>query len=152
MESSRMIDQIKTLLRLVSASVFMLGSMNVFAEVYTVNAEGVRFSPAVLVIEPGDSVQWKNMSVHSVEAVDDYLPEGTAKWGADIGKDFEMTFTQEGIYIYRCKPHHRLAMTGAIIVGIPTNLEQLKSKNPDSYLVEVIKEAIAGGEAQIQPE
>ncbi len=37
-----------------------------------------------------------------------------------------MTFSQEGVYIYKCLPHVVLGMVGVIQVGKAVNLEQAK--------------------------
>jgi pseudoazurin len=116
-------------------------------ETHIITASRVSFSPTVTLIEPGDSVHWKGMSVHSTGILADMLPPGAEGWESPIGEDFEKTFTQQGIYIFRCKPHGRLGMAGAIIVGKPENIESIKAANAEQQFEEVIKQAILEAES-----
>ena len=136
----------RTIFALILATFNLVNSSTLSAENHVINAVGVSFSPEVLTIEPGDSVQWNTLTVHSVGAVDGFIPDGAVIWESEIGENVEMSFTQEGIYIYRCKPHQRLAMAGAVIVGNPTNLDDLKTKIPEPFLVKIVEKAIAAAE------
>jgi len=127
-------------------SLLTLLSSGARADNLTIQTQGISFDPQVLIIQPGDTVQWTDMSVHSSLSVDELIPEHAEAWQSSIGESFEKTFTQEGIYIYQCQPHSKLGMAGAIIVGTPQNLEQLKAHKIDGPLQKAIEAAIESAE------
>lgn len=116
------------------------------AETHTVTAQGLVFNPLVIKINPGDSVSWRNMSTHNSESMDGLIPEGAEKWNSPMSQNYERTFTQEGIYIYKCTPHIGAGMGGAIIVGDPVNLEQIKNADVSGAAGRLVREAVSVAE------
>ncbi|MEX1200250.1 MAG: plastocyanin/azurin family copper-binding protein [Methylophaga sp.] len=117
------------------------------AETHVVTAQGLAFDPLVIKINPGDTVSWRKMSTHNSESIDGLIPEGAEKWNSPMSQNYERTFTQEGIYIYKCTPHIGAGMGGAIIVGDPVNLEQIKSADVAGAAGRLVKKAISEAES-----
>lgn len=96
-------------------------SHSVLAADVKVNAEARMFKPAIVYIQPGDTVQWANMTSHNV--VSYVAPEGSAGFGEHgklPGGSFSATPDKEGIYGYVCEPHVGFGMVGVVVVGNPT--------------------------------
>ena len=86
------------------------------------------FEPAVLSINPGDSVTFKATNPgHNSECMEGMMPEGAEGWQGGMGQDVTVTFDQDGIYVYQCTPHLMMAMVGVIKVGSGSNLEAIKT-------------------------
>jgi len=97
---------------------------------------GLKFEPAEITIDAGDTVTWVNDStdVHTVTALEDGIPEGAdyfATGGFDSeraareelgeglmseGDEFEVTFEEPGTYRYVCLPHESQGMLGSVVV------------------------------------
>ena len=92
-------------------------------------ADGVMvFEPAVLSINPGDSVTFKATNPgHNSESMQGMMPEGAEGWQGGMGQDVTVTFDQDGVYVYQCTPHLMMAMVGVIKVGSGSNLEVIKA-------------------------
>lgn len=116
-------------------------------QTHTVNAQGLKFDPLVVKINSGDSVEWRNMATHNTESLEGLIPAGAEKWNSPIGKSYKRTFTEEGIYVYKCTPHFGTGMGGAIIVGEPVNLEQIKNADVSGAAGRLVREAIAAAES-----
>jgi pseudoazurin len=114
---------------------------------HTVTAQGLIYEPLVVTIAPGDSVSWTNMSTHNTESLEGLIPEGTEMWISAMSENYSRTFTEEGIYIYKCTPHFGAGMGGAIIVGNPVNLEQIKSFDAKGATRRLVNRAIQAAEA-----
>jgi len=96
---------------------FIMPGLSFAAEVI-VNAEARIFKPDTVYIQPGDTVQWKNMTSHNV--VSYIVPEGAEGFGEKgklPGGSFSATIAKEGIYGYVCEPHIGFGMVGVIVVG-----------------------------------
>lgn len=104
---------------------------------HEIKAAVTQFNPAVLFVNPGDTVLWTNMAGHDTASLDGMIPEGAEAWHSKMGEQFSLTFTQEGAYVYKCTPHASLGMLGAIIVGQgkPVNLEQISSHPENKGMV-----------------
>ena len=86
------------------------------------------FEPAVLSINPGDSVTFKATNPgHNSESMSEMLPEGAEGWQGGMGQEVTVTFDQDGVYVYQCTPHLMMAMVGVIKVGSGSNLEAVKA-------------------------
>lgn len=116
-------------------------------QTHVVTAQGLIFEPLVIEINPGDTVAWRNMSTHNSESIDGLIPEGTEKWNSPMSQNYERTFTQEGIYVYKCTPHFGAGMGGAIIVGKPVNLEQIKNVDATGAAGRLVRKAISAAES-----
>jgi pseudoazurin len=117
------------------------------AETHFVTAEGLKFNPLVVKINSGDSVSWRNMSTHNSESIDGLIPEGAEKWNSPMSENYKHTFTEEGIYIYKCTPHIGSGMGGVIIVGNPVNLEQIKNADVSGGAGRLVRKAISEAES-----
>ncbi|WP_247870074.1 plastocyanin/azurin family copper-binding protein [Methylophaga sp. SB9B] len=116
-------------------------------QTHVVTAQGMIFNPLVVKINPGDSVSWRDMSTHNSESIDGLIPEGAEKWNSPMSENYQRTFTQEGIYVYKCTPHIGTGMGGVIIVGEPVNLEQIKSANVTGGAGRLVRRAISEAES-----
>ena len=111
----------------IAALTVLLVSFNAMAETHMIAAGATNFNPMHVFIKPGDSVQWKNMTIHDTQSMDGLIPEGAKPWKSNIGQEYEVTLDVEGVYIYKCNPHYPNGMIGAIIVGEPVNMEQIEA-------------------------
>ncbi len=96
------------------------------------------FEPAVLLIQPGDTVRWVNATgTHSTTAYSaedgraQGIPQGAPSWDSEViaepGKSFEISIlpdAPEGSYAYFCAPHETLGMVGLLVVGRFTDLDE----------------------------
>lgn len=132
---------------LLGASVLL--SSTVMAENHVINAEVTAFNPMVLKIAPGDTVSWDNMNGHITNTTftdnggeHTYIPEGAEGWSSAMGENFQTKpLTVEGIYLYKCDPHWGAGMGGVIIVGTPTNLDDIQATKPKGALKRLVKKA-----------
>lgn len=101
-------------------SILVLATMShvTMAAEHTVNAEARVFNPAIIYIQPGDTVNFTNMTSHN--AVSYVIPEGGEEFGVRgkfPGGTFAIAPKGEGIYGYVCEPHIGFGMVGVIVVG-----------------------------------
>lgn len=94
------------------------------AETHVVQAVVRAFVPDILYIKPGDTVQWQNMTSHDTVAQKGLVPDGVEPWRGQIGENYSVTLTKEGVYAYVCEPHIGFGMSGVIVVGKPVNIDQ----------------------------
>ncbi len=97
------------------------------AKTHTVLGQATSFNPKILFINPGDTVQWVNMTIHDSVSMQGLIPEGAEPWKFNIGQNGAVTLTEEGVYIYKCIPHYPVGMVAAIIVGNPVNIAQVQA-------------------------
>ena len=113
-----------TFFSLVAALLLALSSVTVTAqENHLINAQTRIFAPDILYIQPGDSVQWQNMTSHDTVSIEGLIPEGAQAWRGAIGENLGITLTVEGVYAYVCEPHIGFGMMGVIVVGKPVNID-----------------------------
>jgi pseudoazurin len=117
------------------------------AEIHIVTAEGLKYAPLVIEIAVGDTVAWENMSSHDTQSIEGLIPAGAEMWHSGMGENYQRTFTQEGIYIYKCTPHFGAGMGGVIIVGNPVNLDEMKAAEVKGAAKRLVKKAIKAAEA-----
>ncbi len=80
-----------------------------------------QFEPAFLKVAPGDTVTFLPADKgHNSEIIASAVPEGAEPWKGKINEPVTITYTQEGIYAYKCLPHAALGMVGVIQVGDST--------------------------------
>lgn len=137
----------KTKLALTIPAALLFMAQSVFAETHVVTAVGMAYDPLVVKIQPGDTVRWENMPTHNVETVDGLVPEGTEKINSPMSENYQHTFEKEGIYIYICTPHIGAGMGGAVIVGEPTNLEEIKAADVTGGVRRVVRQAVSEAES-----
>jgi len=103
---------------ILGALVYMLPNL-VNAEEHVVNAAAREFKPAIIYIQPGDSVKFINMTSHN--SVTYLIPEGGTGWGEKgklaSGSLRTPVLNTEGIYGYVCEPHIGFGMVGVVVVG-----------------------------------
>ena len=115
-----------TFFSLVAALLLTLSSTLVSAqETHEINAQARVFAPDILYVQPGDAIQWVNMAVggHDSVSIEGLIPEGAQPWRSQIGENFGVTLTVEGVYAYVCEPHISFGMMGVIVVGKPVNID-----------------------------
>ena len=88
------------------------------------------FEPAVLQIEPGDTVKFiPTDKGHNSQVIEEMMPEGGTEWKSRINKEVEVTFDTEGTFGYQCQPHYATGMVGLILVGdASVNFEEAKAE------------------------
>jgi pseudoazurin len=80
------------------------------------------FSPAFLVIQPGDTVRFLATDRgHNAETVPGMIPPGATPFRGRINEEIVVRFTAPGLYGYKCQPHLGMGMVGLIQVGRPVN-------------------------------
>jgi pseudoazurin len=114
---------------LASAAALMLGTA-AYAENHTVQmlnkgAEGAMvFEPAFVKVAVGDTVTFISTDKgHNVENIKDMLPAGVEAFKSDLGKDYVLTVTAEGLYGLKCTPHYTMGMVALIQAGAASNLD-----------------------------
>ena len=110
------------------------------------------FEPAVLNVAVGDTVHFvPTDAAHNSESVEGLIPEGATAWKGAMSSKVSVTLDQEGVYVYQCLPHIALAMVGVLVVGEPTNLDEIKEKSAElSGRIFSNKDRLDGYLAQIQ--
>ena len=88
-----------------------------------------KFEPAVVFIEPGDSVKFTNMAGHDTVSIEGMIPDGAQPWKSAMNEEISVTLDEKGAYVYKCTPHVGNGMLGAIVVGEgpPANLNAIKA-------------------------
>ena len=121
-------------LKLATLTLVSVLSNMVFAdnhEVQMLNAgtDGVMvFQPAVLKVNPGDTVTFKSANPgHNSASMEGMIPAGAESWNGGMSQDVTVTLTAEGVYVYQCTPHMMMAMVGVIQVGAAGNLDAVKA-------------------------
>lgn len=87
------------------------------------------YEPAILFIEPGDSVLFRNAgSSFASRAIPGMQPDAAEPWWGQVGTDLMVTFTEPGIYGHKCGANYRLGLVGLIVVGDqPVNLTSARA-------------------------
>jgi pseudoazurin len=87
------------------------------------------FEPAVLQVAPGDTVHFvPTDKSHNAESIEGMLPEGAQPFAGKINEAVTVTFTQDGVYGIKCKPHYAMGMVALVVVGDPkVNLEAARA-------------------------
>lgn len=87
------------------------------------------FEPAVIFIEPGDSVTFvPTHKTHWAKAL--VVPDGAKKFESKLDERATFTLDKEGVYIYECPPHKLMNMVGIIQVGKATNAQKARDYVP----------------------
>lgn len=112
------------------------------------------FEPAVIQIQPGDTVRFVPTDKgHNALVVDDMVPEGGQEFESKLNQEFEVTLETEGTFGYKCLPHYATGMVGLILVGdASVNFEEAKAvshrgrakQRMDEYFAEA-EEMMASG-------
>jgi pseudoazurin len=84
------------------------------------------FEPFYLKIDVGDTVEFKSDSAgHITQSV--FVPEGANTWKGQPNEKVSSRFNKEGVYIYECRFHGSLGMTGVIQAGKALNLKEARA-------------------------
>lgn len=86
------------------------------------------FEPAILRIEPGDSVTFfATEAGHNTASKRGMIPGGAEGWNGALDEELTVKLTVPGIYGYICLPHYEWGMVGLIVVGNDlSNLKDVK--------------------------
>ena len=108
---------------LVVTAPVLYGAEHVVEAVSTdANGETMVFKPGYLKIEVGGTVIFKPSDPsHNAESI--FSPTPASSFMTPVGEDVAITFSEEGVYLYKCTPHLVLGMVGVIQVGRATNKE-----------------------------
>lgn len=97
---------------------------------YTVVASGGSFTPSSLNINPGDTVQWNNISgFHNVNGTQITYPSNPESFGngpASTPWTYTYVFNTVGTYGYNCDVHGT-GMSGIINVQVGTTINEVKN-------------------------
>lgn len=85
-----------------------------------------RFEPALLFIEPGETVRFvMGGKTFASRVIAGMVPDGAAGWWGQVGEDVEIAFTEPGVYGHKCGAAYALGLVGLIVVGDPgVNLQE----------------------------
>ncbi|OUR72167.1 pseudoazurin [Methylophaga sp. 41_12_T18] len=114
------------------AVMLLLSSALVSAEEHTVNLVTSGSDGQLMVMEPGylniavgDTVNFIPAdATHNAQSVS--VPDGAEEFLTPMGKDAKVTFSEQGVYIYKCVPHLAMGMIGVIQVGNAVNIDGAK--------------------------
>lgn len=82
------------------------------------DGEVMVFEPAVLRVQPGDTVIFETTDPgHNSQSIEGLIPEDAEGWKGGINKQVEVTLETPGAYAYKCLPHYGVGMVGIVIVG-----------------------------------
>ena len=116
---------------LLVATSFLLGANPAAAETYEVKMGAdngmLKFEPATVTINPGDTIKWVNnkMAPHNVVFDSGKMDDGLATKAShkglffSPGESYQTTFPEDaepGEYTYYCEPHRGAGMVGKVIV------------------------------------
>ncbi|NRA60089.1 MAG: pseudoazurin [Psychrobium sp.] len=116
---------------ILATAIFVCSSMANAAE-HTVkmltsgaNGQMMVMEPAFIKIAKGDTVKFvPSDATHNAQSYS--VPAGAASFMTPMGQTASVTFSQDGVYLYKCIPHLPLGMVGVIQVGKAVNLAQAK--------------------------
>lgn len=78
------------------------------------------FEPGYIKVEVGETITFEPSDAsHNAESI--FTPTQDSSFATKMGEKVSITFTQEGVYLYKCTPHFTMAMVGVIQVGNATN-------------------------------
>jgi pseudoazurin len=101
-----------------------------------------RFEPALLFIEPGDTVRFvMGGKTFASRVIAGMVPDGAAGWWGQVGEDVEIAFSEPGVYGHKCGAAYALGLVGLIVVGDPdVNLLQAQEVQHPPIAANVLDE------------
>ncbi len=76
------------------------------------------FEPAFVHAAPGDTIRFVPVDhYHNTETIRAMVPPGAEPFKGEIGEDFTVTLTEEGVYPLMCKSHYAVGMVALVVVG-----------------------------------
>lgn len=114
-------------------AVALLGGTPVLATTHVVTQSNFTFSPDVVTINVGDTVQWNwtGLSHTVTNGVDLSDPAVGTLFDASLtslSPTFSYTFTSPGTVPYFCRPHLSFGMTGTVVVQAASTVDQLPAR------------------------
>ena len=101
----------------------LLSSSAAMAATVPVSMTNVRFTPASVTINAGDTVTWNNQQgFHDTVSGSSGVPNGLWNSSAQFGRimqpgdSYSVTFNNPGTFPYFCSPHWPLGMVGSVQV------------------------------------
>ena len=82
---------------------------------HVVEAVSTDASGETMIFKPSDPS-------HNAESI--FSPTAASSFMTPVGEDVAITFSEEGVYLYKCTPHLVLGMVGVIQVGRATNKKE----------------------------
>ncbi|SDH80865.1 pseudoazurin [Bosea robiniae] len=102
------------------------------------------FEPAIVKIAPGDTVKFvPTDKSHNAESIPEMMPAGAAPFLGKMNEQVEVTFTENGVYGVKCKPHYGMGMVALVVVGEPTNLEAAAAAKHPGKAKQVFAELVS---------
>lgn len=102
------------------------------------------FQPDFIVAAPGDTITFlPTDKSHDAESIKDMIPEGATPFKGKMNEQITVTLDKEGVYGVKCTPHYGMGMVALIVVGKPTNLEQVKAVKQAGKAKKVFDELLA---------
>lgn len=80
------------------------------------NGGNFGFEPPAITVDVGTTVVWEWVDDEASHDVVDEQGAFESDLVADVGHEFDHTFDEPGTYLYKCSPHDRFGMNGAIEV------------------------------------
>ena len=110
------------------------------------------FEPAVIQIQPGDTVKWiPEDKGHNAQSIDGMAPDGGTNIDGKLNQEIEVTFDTEGTYGYKCLPHYATGMVGLVLVGdASVNFEEAKAEKHRGQAAKRFEEYFAQAEEMMQ--
>jgi pseudoazurin len=91
------------------------------------------YEPMSVSIEPGDTVRFTVVDKgHNAQSIKGMIPDAADSFRGGINQEIEVTFEEEGTYVYKCLPHLYSGMVGVVKVGDASkNLEAVRKQVSD---------------------
>ncbi len=90
------------------------------------NGQTMVMEPGYIKIAKGDTIKFiPSDPSHNAESV--ITPNGAEAFTTPMGKETVITFSTQGVYLYKCSPHLALGMIGVVQVDDAVNLTELKA-------------------------
>ena len=78
------------------------------------------FDPALVTIQPGDSVRFvPTHKSHNAATIDGLIPPGATPFKGPISEEITVPFPVPGVYGIKCSPHYAMGMVMVVRVGPP---------------------------------
>ena len=106
------------------------------------------FEPMFLLrIKPGDKVTFVPVDKgHMSQTISGGVPSGGAEFASKVNETYTQTFSSEGSYAIKCKPHFTMGMVAMIVVGDGvSNLSQMEGLKIKGKKGQKALECNAGG-------
>ena len=131
--------------KLMLISIVCISSFSIFAQTHIVkmitNETGIPiFEPKYLLIQPGDTVVWRNLDSgvsHNIVAEPNGIPKGARLFESPLlettNGEWSHQFGQVGTYHYHCHPHASKGMTGTVVVGRESLPAEFRKESVNEY-------------------